>query len=334
MQRYGRRPRVLPGQQDSGEPHQPDRAADAWSLPAAERDGPVWQPAVQLHVPERAREAAQRPGGARRLQHHAQHHVLHARAVRQRGELARRERVPRRRHRQRRQRQLAAVQHLIRGGIGQYREHFAAHLQRIDGGRGDDRPQLGGTARQQRRPGNARSERSPRRPRRPVAVLPERQPAVPGAADQLRRDQRPAEHARRRRCRPVSVQRQQHHLELLGEPVEDCRQAQPQDRDLLRAHGASGAARRGVQRQLQLRRQRQQPVRHQPRVLERAPRFDQQLHRVDGQAVRRGAVQSGRDVRAGQLAHDVAPDPRLRRALLLHRPDLRRRSGRVVLRHA
>ncbi len=182
--------------------------------------------------------------------------------------------------------------------------------------------------------GDARPERSPRRARRPVAVLPERQSAVPGAADQLRRHQRPAEHARRRRRRPLSVQRQEHHLELLREPVEDCRQAQPEDRDLLRAHGASGAARRGVQRQLQLRRQRQQPVRHQPRVLERAARFDQQLHRVDGQAVRRGAVQPGRVVRAGQLAHDVAPDPRLRRALLLHRPDLRRRSGRVVFRHA
>ena len=31
---------------------------------------------------------------------------------------------------------------------------------------------------------------------------------------------------------------------------------------------------------------------------------------------------------------NVATDPRLRRALLLHRPDLRRRSGRVLLRHA
>ena len=44
-------------------------------------------------------------------------HVLHARAVRQRSELARRERVPRRRHRQRRQRRLAAVQHLVRSRL-------------------------------------------------------------------------------------------------------------------------------------------------------------------------------------------------------------------------
>ena len=78
--------------------------------------------------------------------------------------------------------------------------------------------------------GRARSERSPRRARRAGPVLPERQPAVPRAADQLRRHQRPAEHPRRRRRRPLSVQRQQHHLELLREPVEDRRPAQPQDR--------------------------------------------------------------------------------------------------------
>ena len=80
-----------------------------------------------------------------------EHDVLHARAVRQRGQLARRERVPRRRHGQRRQRRLAAVQYLVRGRIGQPGEHAAAHLQRIDGGRSDGRPQLGGAARQQRR---------------------------------------------------------------------------------------------------------------------------------------------------------------------------------------
>ena len=64
-------PGCFAGQHHSGQPHQPDRAADAQPVPAAERDRSVRQPAVQLHVPERAREAAQRPGGARRLQHHA-----------------------------------------------------------------------------------------------------------------------------------------------------------------------------------------------------------------------------------------------------------------------
>ena len=70
-------------------------------------------------------------------------------------------------------------------------------------------------------------------------------------------------------------------------------------------HGASGAARRGLQRQLQLRRQRQQPVRHQPRLRQRAARIDQQLHRVDRQAVRRGPLQPGRALRPGQLARQA-----------------------------
>ena len=134
VQRQHRRAGLLPGQQDSGEPHQPDRPADAEPVPAAERDRPARQPPVQLHLPERAREAAQRPGGARRLQHQPRHHVLHPRAVRQRSELARRERVPRRRHRQRRQRRLAAVQHLVRGRLAQHGEHAAAHVQLVDGG--------------------------------------------------------------------------------------------------------------------------------------------------------------------------------------------------------
>ena len=309
-----------------------DRPADAEPVPDAERDRSVRQPAVQLHLPERARQAAQRPGDACRLQRQPGHDLLHPRAVRERSELARCECVPRRRHRQRWQRRVAAVQHLLRGRLGQHGQHAAAHLQRDDGRRGDDRPELGGTAGESRVAGRARPERSPRRARRAGPVLPERQPAVPRAADQLRRHQRAAEHPRRRRGRSLSVQRQQHHLELLGEPVEDCRPAQPQDGRLLRAHGPSGAARGGVQRQLQLRRQRQQPVRHQPRVRERAARIDQQLHGIDGQAVRRGPVQPGRVLRAGQLAHHVAADARLRGALLLHRPDVCGGSGRLVLR--
>ena len=65
VQRQYRRAWLLPGQPDSGEPHQRDRPADAESVPAAERDRSVRQPPVQLHLPEPAREAAQRPGGAR-----------------------------------------------------------------------------------------------------------------------------------------------------------------------------------------------------------------------------------------------------------------------------
>ena len=191
------------------------------------------------------------------------------------------------------------------------------------------RPQLGRAARQPRRSGIARRQRPPRRPRRADAVLPEREPAVPGAADQLRRHQRAAEHPGRRRRRPLSLQRQEHHPQLLGEHLEDCRPPQPEGGRVLRAHGAAGAARRRLQRQLQLRRQHQQPVRHQPRVRQRAARIDQQLHRVDREAVCRGPVQPGRDVRAGQLARDVASDARFRRALLLHRADLRGRAGRV-----
>ena len=197
-------------------------------VPAAECHRSGRHPAVQLHVPERAGEAAPRPGRARGLQHQPRHDVLHARAVRQRGELARRERVPRRRHRQRRQRRLAAVQHVVRSRLGQHGQHAAAHLQLVDGRRGHGRPQLGGAAGQPRRPGFARSQRSPRRPRRAGAVLPVRQPAVPRAADQLRRHQRAAEHARGRRRGSLSVQRQQHHLELLGEPLEDHGPAQLQ----------------------------------------------------------------------------------------------------------
>ena len=75
----------------------PHRPADAEPLPAAERDRSVRHPAVQLPARGRAREAAARPGARVDWNVDREHDVLHPRAVRPRSELARRQRVPRRR---------------------------------------------------------------------------------------------------------------------------------------------------------------------------------------------------------------------------------------------
>ena len=80
----------------------------------------------------------------------------------------------------------------------------------------------------------------------------------------------------------VPVAGDERHAQPLGEPDPPARQAQPQGRVLLRAHGA---ARRAVEqrRHLQLQLRRGQSARHQPRLGERAARAPQHLHREQQQ---------------------------------------------------
>ena len=74
---------TVPGQHHSVEPDRPKWAGAAERLPGAERRRPA--AAIQLHVPERVRPAAQRPGPARRLERRLEHHVLFAPEFRLRG---------------------------------------------------------------------------------------------------------------------------------------------------------------------------------------------------------------------------------------------------------
>ena len=73
VQQPDRRAGVLRRQQDPGQPDRPDGAGAAEPVPAAERDRSDRHQPVQLHVPDRAGLAAQRPGAARGLERRAGH---------------------------------------------------------------------------------------------------------------------------------------------------------------------------------------------------------------------------------------------------------------------
>ena len=103
LQRRHRRPGLLPRQRDPVEPHRRRRPVDAQPDAAAERERSDRHAPVQLHLPDRARSAAQRPGAAHGLERRARHHLLFARAVRLRSVQGRRLRAARQ------HRRLAAV---------------------------------------------------------------------------------------------------------------------------------------------------------------------------------------------------------------------------------
>ena len=87
-------PGVLPGEQDSGQPHQSDGQALLNLFPLPNASDPTGSQPVQLHLPDGAGLAAQRPGAAHGLEHRPGHDVLRAPAVRLRRTRAAR-RVPR-----------------------------------------------------------------------------------------------------------------------------------------------------------------------------------------------------------------------------------------------
>ncbi len=68
---------AVPGQHHPDQPHRRERPGAAQPVPGAERHRP--RPPVQLHVPERLRAAAQRPGAARRLERRARRRTFYSR---------------------------------------------------------------------------------------------------------------------------------------------------------------------------------------------------------------------------------------------------------------
>jgi hypothetical protein len=90
---------------------------------AAERERSDRHAPVQLHLPDRARSAAQRPGAADGLECRARHHLLFARAVRLRSVQGRRLRAARQ------HRRLAAVPGQVRDPDLRHRQYAAAHVE-------------------------------------------------------------------------------------------------------------------------------------------------------------------------------------------------------------
>ena len=315
---------AVPGQHHPDQPHRRERPGAAQPVPGAERHRP--RPPVQLHVPERLRAAAQRPGAARRLERRAQDHLLLAPQLRLRG-------VQGRLGLRAEQRQLAAAADRLRDPQLRHRQHGPAHVQPDDRDGSDRRPQ----PRQADR-GAAHARRSAAQrpdaggPERAAAVLPRGEPGQHRPQRQLHgggpRAGQPAAAGRRR---PLSVLRRERHLEQLGEPDQGRRLAQHEGGPLLRVHDAAGGAQQPVQRHLQLQPRHQQPAGHQPPVRQRADRVGSELLGGDRPSDCERAVRQRRVVRPGQLARVEEPDDRRGCPLLQDRAHQEpgRRPGRL-----
>ena len=258
---------------------------------------PHGRPAGQLHLPERVRAAAQRPGGARGLEHRPEHQLLHARQLGLRG-------LQGRLGLRAQQRQLAAVADCLRDSQLRRGEHAAAHVQPDAGGRSHRRPQsrqADGRAAHRSRSRSQRSEQ--RRSRRPAELLPRSQSRSDRPERQLRRGRpEPGQHAHAGRRGALPVLRRERHLEHVDEHDQDRRLAQPQGRRVHRVHDAPGGAVDGVQRRVQLRSQHRQPARRQPSVRQRHPGIGQLVfgsHRPPGRQLAVQPTSSGSSRTAG-----------------------------------
>ena len=218
----------------------------------------------QLHLPDRAGLAAQRPGAAHRLQHRAEHDDVRPVAVRLR-EARRPGLVPRLRRR------MAAAAEQVRDRHGQLRQHAAPHLQPDAVRRSDGRRELGAPVHQRVRRRGARRQRPADRAARVPAVLPAGEPRRdPAERDVHRRHSGNGRAVQHRQ--PLAVLRLQHAVELLGQHHQDRRLAQHQGGAVRRAHDASGPARLDLQRHAVVQHRRIESAEHQRRIRQRPAR--------------------------------------------------------------